>query len=113
MSGHYPFSILSDELKKRPDHAKKQAAARRRMQRRLERYKATLGELRQARHVTQVQLAKQMQSTQPEVSRIEKQADVLLSTMRDYIEAMGGQLELLARFPDGPDVIITIGEILE
>jgi hypothetical protein len=65
----------------------------------------TLGELRKARAFTQVQLAKTLDTTQSGVSRIEHQTDIYLSTLRSFIEAMGGHLELSAIFPDGTVVI--------
>ena len=43
---------------------------------------------------------------QDTISRLEKRSDMLLSTMRHYVESMGGQLELVARFPDRPPVVI-------
>ena len=43
---------------------------------------------------------------QETIPRIERRSDLLLSTMRRYIEAMGGELELVARFPNRPPVII-------
>jgi len=67
----------------------------------------TLSELRKARALTQVQLAKTLDTTQSGVSRIEHQTDVYLSTLRSFIEAMGGHLELSAIFPDGTVLIST------
>jgi hypothetical protein len=43
---------------------------------------------------------------QDTISRLEKRSDMLLSTMRQYVESMGGQLELVAKFPDRPPVVI-------
>lgn len=60
-----------------------------------------LHELRRARDLTQTTLAKAMGTTQGEVSKIEQRTDVYLSTLRSYLEAMGGELEIVARFPDG------------
>ncbi len=60
-----------------------------------------LHELRQARALTQAALAESLNVAQPEVSRIEKRTDMYIGTLRRYIEAMGGQLEIIARFPDG------------
>jgi transcriptional regulator with XRE-family HTH domain len=60
-----------------------------------------LSELRQARQMTQETLAQLLETSQPEVSKIERRTDVYLSTLRRYIEAMGGELEIVARFPDG------------
>lgn len=59
-----------------------------------------LGELRASRDVTQQQLAGPLDTTQPNVSRIEHQDDLYLSTLRSYVEALGGHLELRAVFPD-------------
>jgi len=58
-------------------------------------------ELRQAKALSQAAVAKRLQITQAAVSKLEHRADVYVSTLRDYIEAMGGRLEIVARFPDG------------
>lgn len=60
-----------------------------------------LAELRQARKMTQEQIAQTLKIKQASVSKMESQADMYISTMRKYIEAMGGQLEIVAKFPDG------------
>ncbi len=60
-----------------------------------------LYELRQARHLSQEQLGNALEKKQGSISRIEKQTDMYISTLRSYIEAMGGQLDIIARFPDG------------
>ncbi len=73
----------------------------------------TLGELRKARELTQVALANALDTTQSGVSRIEHQTDLYLSTLRSYIEAMGGSLEVSAVFPDGKVLISTIAEALD
>lgn len=65
-----------------------------------------LAELREAREATQRTLAGRMGVSQANVSRIEHEEDVYLSTLRSYVEALGGRLELRAVFPDG---IVTIG----
>ncbi len=59
-----------------------------------------LAELRQSRHVTQVQLAEQLGISQGNVSRLEARSDVYLSTLRSYVEALGGHLEIAAVFGD-------------
>jgi transcriptional regulator with XRE-family HTH domain len=66
------------------------------------------GKLRQARRQTQVAVAKKLKIGQGAVSRIEKQSDFLLSTMREYVAALGGQLELHVKFPDGSFVLDTL-----
>jgi transcriptional regulator with XRE-family HTH domain len=76
--------------------------------------KATLplAELRQARHFSQEQLAAALEVKQPAVAKIEKKTDMYISTLRRFIEAMGGQLEIRAHFPEG-DVTINQFEELE
>lgn len=67
---------------------------------------ATLKDLRQAAQQTQAQMAATLGVRQDTISRLEKRSDMLLSTMRHYVESMGGQLELVAKFPDRPPVVI-------
>ena len=64
----------------------------------------TLRELRKARQLTQVSVARALGINQDAVSRLEQRSDLLLSTLRKTVEAMGGSLSLLARFPDRPPV---------
>ncbi len=59
-----------------------------------------LAELRQARARTQVEVAQIMNTQQAAVSKLERREDMYLSTLREYIEALGGQLKLVASFPD-------------
>lgn len=71
----------------------------------------TLRELRHARKLTQVRMAKKLGITQDSVSRLEQRSDLLLSTLRKTIEAMGGNLSLVAQFPDrGPVLLFGIAE---
>ena len=67
---------------------------------------ATLKDLRQAMQKTQADLAATLHIGQDSVSRLEKRSDILLSTLRGYVEAMGGKLELVAHFPNRPPVVI-------
>ncbi len=60
-----------------------------------------LQKLRHARNFTQQGLAKVLKVTQSEVSKIENRTDVYISTLSNYVEAMGGQLEIRAVFPEG------------
>lgn len=60
-----------------------------------------LQELRQARKMSQEQMAKSLHTKQSNVSRIEKRTDMYISTLRNVIKAMGGDLEIVAHFPDG------------
>jgi DNA-binding XRE family transcriptional regulator len=67
----------------------------------------TLRELRHARKLTQVRVAKKLGITQDSVSRLEKRSDLLLSTLRKTVEAMGGSLSLVAEFPDRAPVVLS------
>lgn len=67
---------------------------------------ATLKDLRLAAQQTQEQMAIALGVGQDTISRLEKRSDMLLSTMRHYIEGMGGKLELVVKFPDRPPVVI-------
>lgn len=67
----------------------------------------TLGELRRARKLTQVRVAKKLGISQDSVSRLEKRSDLLLSTLRKTVEAMGGHLSLVAEFPDREPVVLS------
>jgi len=67
----------------------------------------TLRELRHARKLTQVKMAKTLGVTQDSVSRLEKRSDLLLSTLRKTVKAMGGNLSLVAEFPDREPVVLS------
>ena len=64
----------------------------------------TLRELRKARQLTQARVAAELGINQDGVSRLEQRSDLLLSTLRKTVEAMGGSLSLIARFPDRPPI---------
>ncbi|MHB1529362.1 MAG: XRE family transcriptional regulator [Acidiferrobacteraceae bacterium] len=70
-----------------------------------------LFELRQARQLSQEQLAKTLHVKQASISKLERRTDMYLSTLRGYIEAMGGELEIVAHFPDGAVRIKQLEEI--
>src|SRR5580658_11292340 len=61
---------------------------------------ATLRQLREARERSQVELAEKLHINQAAVSKLERRTDMYLSTLRSYIEAMGGKLEIVARSPN-------------
>ena len=67
---------------------------------------ATLKDLRLAAQQTQEQLAAMLGVGQDTISRLEKRSDMLLSTLRHYVESMGGKLDLVAQFPNRPPVVI-------
>jgi len=70
-----------------------------------------LDELRAARELTQQQLAKTLGVNQPAVSRIEGKADMYVSTLANFVKAMGGKLEIRAVFPDGEVRISQFSEL--
>jgi transcriptional regulator with XRE-family HTH domain len=61
---------------------------------------ATLRQLREARERSQEDMAKKLHINQAAVSKLERRTDMYLSSLRGYIEAMGGELEIIARFPN-------------
>jgi transcriptional regulator with XRE-family HTH domain len=71
----------------------------------------TLRDLRQAHHLTQERMAALLGVEQENVSRLERRADLLLSTLNSYVAAMGGKLRLIAEFPDRHPVVIALGDI--
>lgn len=93
------FSTLRVELS--PQARKKSAVLAQKMLKEM-----PLHELRHARGLSQLDLARLLNVQQPAIAKLERRTDMYLSTLRNHIEAMGGELEILARFPDG-DVRIT------
>ena len=76
-----------------------------------EEYK-TLQELRKARELTQVEIARTLNIRQATVAQMEKRSDLLISTLRGYVEGMGGKLKLVVEFPDrAPMQIGGLGEL--
>lgn len=99
MSGRHPFSELTNEFtperRSRIDDIKADLLQEMR-----------LYELRRARRLTQEELAKKLKVKQPAIAKMEKRADIYVSSLRSYIEAVGGQLRIIAEFPEG-EVAIT------
>jgi DNA-binding XRE family transcriptional regulator len=94
---------VNDIIKKLPAARRKKIEARAAV---LIAEEMTLRELRKARKRTQAEVAKRLGVTQDSVSRLEQRSDLLLSTLRKTVEAMGGQLSIVAEFPDGPPVVL-------
>ncbi|PSB02622.1 XRE family transcriptional regulator [Merismopedia glauca] len=94
MSGHHKFSQLIEQIseERQVEIAQKTAQLKAEM---------ALSELRQALQLSQTELAAKLQIKQPAVSRLEKRTDMYVSHLRKVIEAMGGELDIIARFPDG------------
>src|ERR1700746_3432186 len=106
MSGHRPFNNLRKRMA--PARRTRNARATRRM-----RADMTLHELRQAREQSQEDLARELGVGQPAVAKLERRADMYVSNLRRYIEALGGSLEITARFPEGSVNIVNFGELAD
>jgi hypothetical protein len=111
VTGHRSWTAERRARLADPEVARRAAAARAELDRR-EDYRRTLAQLRQARRLTQAQLGGVLGVSQAQVSRVENQADLYLSTLRSYVQAMGGELELRAVFPDGQAETIAIAGLL-
>ena len=72
-----------------------------------------LDELRNAKQLTQADMAELLGVPQSSISRIEQRADMYLSTLRNYVQAMGGVLQIQAVFPEGGTVISAASETMK
>ena len=70
---------------------------------------ATLAQVRKARELTQATIAELLEMDQSEVSRLEHRSNMLLSTLRSFIRATGGELQLIVTFPDAEPVELLVG----
>lgn len=68
-----------------------------------------LHELRKSRKVSQDALAQKLSVGQPAVAKLERRSDMYVGNLRRYVEALGGTLEITARFPDGAVTVTDIG----
>lgn len=112
MTGWKTWDEIRDRHFATPEAKARLEEARREVEAQVEDHARTLRELRRARLLTQEQLARSLSVSQAQVSRIESQTDLYLSTLRSYVQAIGGDLELYAAFPDGQMVEISIDELL-
>jgi len=67
----------------------------------------SLRDLRQAHRLTQARVGRALKIGQDGVSRLEQRSDLLISTLRGYVEALGGRLSLVAEFPDKDPVVLS------
>jgi len=98
-----PFSDLSNEVRKRPGAAEEIDARKRAIV-----AAVRLAELREQMGKTQSQLAEVLGMTQANVSRIERSDNLYLSTLADYVGALGGQIEINAVFDDD---VVALGPV--
>lgn len=106
MTGHRPFSDLRKSMS--PARRTRNAAATKELLQEM-----ALGELRKARAKTQVDMAQALNVGQPAVAKLENRADMYVSNLRRYVEALGGTLEITARFPDAAVTITNFAELAE
>ncbi len=92
-------SIMDELPKERREYVEKRG------QELLDEY-LTLQDLRKAQSLTQERIAQELNMPQSSISRLEKRSDMLLSTLRNYVQAMGGDLKIMAEFPDRSPVLI-------
>ena len=104
MTGRHPFQELTKDFT--PDRRRRIDAIKRDLLKRM-----PLHELRRARALTQQELAERLKVSQPAVAKMEQRADVYVSSLRSYIEAVGGQLKIVAEFPEGEVAITNFSQI--
>jgi hypothetical protein len=106
MSGRHSFKALRERLpaERRARVAAKAEALREEM---------ALHELRQARALTQVALGEILNVEQPAIAKMERRTDMYVSNLRRFIEAMGGELRIVAHFPEGDVTITNFSELGE
>lgn len=100
MAGHRPWREIRGDADRDPERRRRVQAARREAEGEQVAYEQSLAELRRARAFTQAQLAESLGVPQSQVSRLERQAELYVSTLARYLEAMGGRLELWGVFED-------------
>jgi DNA-binding XRE family transcriptional regulator len=104
MTGHRSFSSIRRRMS--PERLTANAEAAQVMLHDIARRELALHELRQARQRSQEELARVLKVQQPAIAKLEHRADMYVSNLRRYVEALGGTLEITARFADG-EVTIT------
>jgi transcriptional regulator with XRE-family HTH domain len=110
MPGHRPWRQIRGAAESDPARRQAAEAARREAEAEQVAYEQSLAELRRARAFTQAQLAEALDVPQSQVSRIERQTELYISTLARYLEAMGGRLELIGVFDD-QRVLLSLGDL--
>jgi Predicted transcriptional regulator with C-terminal CBS domains len=106
------FSELRAAIAADPIRAERLRHATEAVDQSYESYQLNLKQLRQARNLTQAQIARVLGISQPEISRIERQTDVYLSTLESYVAAMGGELKLVVVFNDQESIPVDLADVL-
>jgi transcriptional regulator with XRE-family HTH domain len=94
MSGHHPFHELTKDFS--PERHARVATQVQRLKQDM-----ALAELRHARQQSQAELAARLQVQQPAIAKLEQRTDMYVSTLRRFVEALGGTLDIVAHFPEG------------
>jgi len=104
MSGHKPWSEISAKVRADPER-------RARIEQREQAILAelTIAQLREVRGTTQANIAERMNVTQSNVSHFERNPNIFLRSLADYVEALGGRLEVRAIFPDQDVILVVTG----
>ncbi len=110
MAGHRPWKEIRGAADRDPERRRRVEASRHESEDEQAAYEQSLAELRRARAFTQAQLAEALDVPQSQISRIEHQAELYISTLVRYLEAMGGRLELIGVFGD-QRVPLTLGDL--
>ena len=106
MSGHKRWSELTKDFS--PERRRRIAEMTNKMIAEM-----PLHELRRARALTQQDLAESLNVKQPAVSKLEQRTDAYISSLRSYIEAVGGKLKITAEFPEGDVAITNFGQLAD
>uniref|UniRef100_A0A7C4EHR4 Helix-turn-helix domain-containing protein n=1 Tax=Fundidesulfovibrio putealis TaxID=270496 RepID=A0A7C4EHR4_9BACT len=104
MAGRHPFAKLREAMSL-------EGQERVRCKAEALRQDMDLAELRRARRLSQQELAQTLNIGQASVAKLEKRTDMYVSTLRRFVEAMGGELDIVARFPDHSITIDTFARI--
>ena len=104
MSGRHSFSELTKDFT--PERRRRIAVMKGELLAEM-----PLHELRRARALTQGDMAKVLEVNQPAVSKLEQRADIYVSSLRSYIEAVGGKLRIVAEFPEGEVAITNFSDL--
>lgn len=94
MSGRHSFSKLRDSMPARSQERIKKKLKQLRQE-------MALAEVRKAMYLTQTDLAEVLHIKQAALARLENRTDMYISSLRKYITALGGELDIVARFPEG------------
>lgn len=110
MAGHRSWKAIRGAADEDPERRRRVEAARREVEDEQRAYAQSLAQIRRARAFTQSQLADTLGVPQSQVSRIERQTELYVSTLARYLEALGGRLELVGVFGD-QRVPLSLGDL--